>query len=113
MGEEPSGETVLRLIQIRLTTPSLERISLICQDNSTASADYRFKFRKRISFSGGAVCASASSGDNPISARKGQRGRRLLSVLRHIKERNTVSGGSEDIRRGRACAASVRNYSAS
>jgi hypothetical protein len=25
----------------------------------------------------------------------GQRGRRLLSVLRHIKKRNTISGGSE------------------
>jgi hypothetical protein len=29
-GEEPSGEeAVLRLIQIRLTTPSLEKISLL------------------------------------------------------------------------------------
>jgi hypothetical protein len=32
-GEEPAGE-VLRLIQIRLTTPSFEKISLACQANS-------------------------------------------------------------------------------
>src|SRR5437667_12093699 len=30
-GEEPSGENVLRLIQIRLTTPSFEKIRSICQ----------------------------------------------------------------------------------
>jgi hypothetical protein len=29
-------------------------------------------------------------------------------VFRHIKERNTVSGGSEDIRTRRACAATLR-----
>jgi len=34
-------------------------------------------------------------------------------VIRQIKKRNTVSGGSEDIRTGRACAASIRNDSTS
>jgi hypothetical protein len=33
-GEEPSGENALRLIQIRLTVSSLEKIWLGCQDNS-------------------------------------------------------------------------------
>jgi hypothetical protein len=33
-GEEPSGERILRLIQIRLATPSLPEISLGRQDNS-------------------------------------------------------------------------------
>jgi hypothetical protein len=33
-GEEPSGENVLRLIQIRLTTPILEKITPTCQANS-------------------------------------------------------------------------------
>jgi len=32
-----------------------------------------------------------------------------MSVVRHIKKRNTVPVGSEDIRAGRACAESVRN----
>jgi hypothetical protein len=33
-GEEPSGEKVIRLIQIRLTTSSLEKILLDCQDET-------------------------------------------------------------------------------
>jgi hypothetical protein len=32
-GEEPSGGNVLHLIQIRLVTPSLQKISPACQDN--------------------------------------------------------------------------------
>jgi hypothetical protein len=46
-GEEPSGGNFLRLIQIRFTTPSLEKISLACQDNSPAVPNRRFKFQKR------------------------------------------------------------------
>jgi hypothetical protein len=46
--EEPSGEeAVLRLIQIRLTTPSLEKISPACQEKFAASAERRFEFQKR------------------------------------------------------------------
>src|SRR5207247_6491781 len=33
-GEESSGENVLRLIQIRVRTPSFEKISPVCQVNS-------------------------------------------------------------------------------
>jgi hypothetical protein len=33
-GKEPSGEEVLRLIRIRLATPSLEKIWPVGQDNS-------------------------------------------------------------------------------
>jgi hypothetical protein len=33
-GEEPSGENVLRLIQIRFTAPSLGKITPASQDNS-------------------------------------------------------------------------------
>jgi len=44
--EEPSGEKVLRLIQIRLTASSLEKIWPACQDNSaqaqTAVVVHRF-----------------------------------------------------------------------
>jgi hypothetical protein len=45
--EEPSGEEVLRLIQIRLGTPSFEKISLGCQDNSTQPPNGRFKLDER------------------------------------------------------------------
>ena len=45
--KNPAGENVLRLIRIRLATVSLAKISPTCQDNSTASADYRFEFQKR------------------------------------------------------------------
>jgi len=31
-GEEPSGGMILRLIQIRLTTPSFEKIAVGCQE---------------------------------------------------------------------------------
>ena len=46
-GEEPSGGNVLRLIQIRLATPSLERIWPVCQDKIAASTNRRFKLDKR------------------------------------------------------------------
>jgi hypothetical protein len=45
-GEEPGGEKDLRLIQIRLATPSLQKIPLACQNNS-ATSNRRFEFQKR------------------------------------------------------------------
>jgi hypothetical protein len=44
--EEPSGRIVLRLIQIRLATPSFEKISTASQGNS-ATPNRRFEFHKR------------------------------------------------------------------
>jgi hypothetical protein len=41
------GKEGLRLIQIRLTTPSLAKISPTCQTNSPQSANHRFEFDKR------------------------------------------------------------------
>jgi hypothetical protein len=45
--KEPSGGSVLRLIQIRLATPRLEKISPACQAKSRQPADRRFQFQKR------------------------------------------------------------------
>jgi hypothetical protein len=42
-----SGGNVLRLIQIRLRTPSLQRILPACQDNSPQIANPGFEFHKR------------------------------------------------------------------
>ena len=44
--EEPSGEEVLRLIQIRLATPSLTKIPT-CQTNSRRPDKQRIKVQKR------------------------------------------------------------------
>jgi len=38
---------VLRLIRIRLTTPSLPKIVRVCQDNSPQLRNRRFQFEKR------------------------------------------------------------------
>jgi len=45
--EERSGEEVLRLIQIRLTTASLEKSRPASQDNSPQRTGSRFQFQKR------------------------------------------------------------------
>jgi hypothetical protein len=46
--EEPGGEeAVLRQIQIRLATPSLQKSTPACQDKFAAGANRRFKFQKR------------------------------------------------------------------
>jgi hypothetical protein len=46
--EEPSGEgAVLRQIQIRLATLSLQKSTPACQEKIAASANRRFKFEKR------------------------------------------------------------------
>jgi hypothetical protein len=44
--EEPSGERVLRLIQIRLATPSLPKITPTSQDNSV-NPNRSFEFAER------------------------------------------------------------------
>ena len=67
-GKEPSGENVLRLIQIRLTTPSLEKILAACQDNFLR-ADRRFEFQKCIPVERifhVSLAANVSSGDIQI-----------------------------------------------
>ena len=46
-GEEPSGENVLRLIQIRLEDVEFGKISPTCQEQFAAIADRRFEFHKR------------------------------------------------------------------
>jgi|SRR5262249_7515737 len=51
-GEESSGENVLSLIQIRLATASLAKISPAGQAQSAVSVNRNFKFEKRR-----AVCA--------------------------------------------------------
>jgi len=45
-GQEPSGE-VLRLIQIRLATPSLDEITPASQDRFAICSNRRFEFNKR------------------------------------------------------------------
>jgi hypothetical protein len=42
-----AGKNVLRLIQIRLTTSSVEKITPACQANSPQAPNRRFKFHKR------------------------------------------------------------------
>src|SRR6266478_6908971 len=50
-GKEPSGGKVLRLIQIRLTTPSLPKIVRVCQDNSPRLRIADSSSRNAVSFS--------------------------------------------------------------
>ena len=50
-GEEPQRGNVLRLIQIRLATPSLQKISLGCQANSTQPQIADSSSRNAVSFS--------------------------------------------------------------
>src|SRR5438128_12665909 len=45
--EEPSGGNVLRLIQIRVVPPSLEKTSPAVKHNRATSRNRRFKFQKR------------------------------------------------------------------
>jgi hypothetical protein len=65
-GEEPSGGKVLRLIQIRLATPSLRKISLGCQEISHQGQIADSSFTNAVSFSSACTtnrfsprCASA------------------------------------------------------
>jgi hypothetical protein len=58
--EEPSGEEVLRLIQIRLTRRILRKISPACQDHLPQSAGNNFEVDKRGQFFSSAHTTSAS-----------------------------------------------------
>src|SRR4029453_18004006 len=50
-GEDPRGGDVLRLIQIRLTTPSLQEISPVCQANLQDARIAASSSRNAVSFS--------------------------------------------------------------
>jgi hypothetical protein len=50
-GEEPSGANVRRLIQIRLVTPSMEKISRASQTQSPQAQIADSNSRKAVSFS--------------------------------------------------------------
>jgi hypothetical protein len=45
--KNPAGQKGLRLIQIRLATPSLAKTTATCQINSPQAPNRRFKFQKR------------------------------------------------------------------
>jgi hypothetical protein len=60
---------VLRPIQIRLATPSFEKIAPTCQINSTTGVNRRFKFNKRRQLSSARTMKRLPSRDGPQQRR--------------------------------------------